>query len=415
MKKGDSMKINFLKLGALAVATLLIAFVAALGFGFIHFDPHTIAGLFGVGSGGAAVLGLGLTTGAAPGSAPQGGQNLYPFRENTRQKIGTAGNDLTYSLGGTQFLTLPKIGYVSKVFIRFNGTVTATSAGADTITYAKFGPWSVLRNIQLDLNSGKQTLFNLSGYELFLQNSIKRKSGRPDVIATDADFYAAPTTGSAVPLRFTLEIPVAVSDGQNFMTGLINLQAPELQMNLTLAFANALTDIGSNISTLSGTVQVAYQYYEVPDPSAVMQPYVALHKIISQPQAIGSTGDNIVEVPRGGQLMRIIHVLELNGAKSDSYDTQTLRLNKTQQVYRVDRWLAKFLIRERYGYTLPTGVICWDFQNAYDIPEESDARDMIDTERATTTESIVTVTSGATLGSNNNFIYTVREFIQVPV
>lgn len=342
----------------------------------------------------------------------QGARQVYPFRENTRQKIARVGQ-LTYSLGGQQFVTLPKIGYVAKIWLRFNGVITSTSAGADTITYAKFAPWSVIRNIQLDLNSGKQILFNCSGYELFLLNSIRRTSGRSDQ-QVSSDFYAAPTSGSAVPFRVTLEIPVSVSDGQNFMAGLINLQAPELQMNLTTTFANALTDIGTNISSLTGTVDVFYEYYEVPDPSIVMQPYVSLHKVISQSSPVTQTGENTVEIPRGGDLLRLIHILEANGARSDAYDSQRLRLNKTQDIYYFDRWVGKFRNRQMYGYDLPTGTIVWDFQNAWAIPEESDLRDTLDTERATTTESIVTVTSGTTLGSNNNFLHTVREFIQMP-
>ena len=342
----------------------------------------------------------------------QGQQTVYPFRENTRQTIGRVGS-MTYSLGGSQFVTLPKIGYVSKIWLRFNGVITSTSAGADTIAYAKFAPWSVIRNIQLDLNSGKQILFNLSAYELFMLNATRRTVGRADQNVS-SDFYAAPTSGSAVPFRVTLEIPVSVSDGQNFMAGLINLQAPELQMNLSLQFANALTDIGTNISSLTGTVDVFYQYYQVPDPSRVMQPYVALHKCISQSSPVTSTGENTVEIPRGGDLLRLLHVLEINGARSDAFDSQRLRLNKTQDLYFFDRWVAKYKNRQLYGFDLPTGSIVWDFQNAWAVPEESDLRDTIDTERATTTESIVTVTAGTTLGSNNNFLHTVREFIQMP-
>lgn len=391
----------------IGVMVLAVAVCAVTGYVPGPQDFGALAGIFG---GGGAVLGLGLTIGA-PGGNPQ--RQLFPFREHTRQKMNSVGT-LTYSLGGVQYLTLPKVGYLSKVYLRFNGVITSTTGGADTITYAKFGPWSVFRDIQLDLNSGKQVLCKLSGYELFLRNSIGKKSARPDQQA-DADFYAAPTTGSAVAFRQTVMIPVAVSDGMNFQVGLINLQAPELQCNLTVAFANALTDIGTNIASLTGTVDVAYEYYEVPDPTQVMQPPVVLHKLISQPQAVLSTGRNIVEIPRGGDLMRVIQVLELNGAKSDSYDSVECWLNKTQQIYKIDRWNLKYRERAYYGYNLPTGVAVWDFQNSWDHPEESDMRDVLDTEAVTTTEFYTNVTAGATLGSNNNFIHTVREFLQIPV
>jgi len=394
-----------------AVAVLMIAVASAFATGI--FGPETLTGLVSVITGGGIVGGLGLV--GAPGMPQAGGQpQLLPFRQNTRQKFASAGSDLTYGTGSSLSMTLPKVGYLSKIYIRFNGSITATSAGADTITYAKFGPWSVLRNINFNMNSGKQTLIDASGYEMFLHQSTRKKSGRTDQ-QTDSDFYAAPATGSAQAMRLTWEIPIAVSDGQNFAVGLVNLQAPELQATLNLTCAAALADIGSNISTLTGTFNVAYEYYEVPDPSRVSQPAIVVHKIISQATAVASTGDNRVEIPRGGTLLRVLQILECNGAKSDAYDSVEIILNKTQSMAKLDRWNAKFRNRQQYGYVLPTGVFCWDFQNAWDQCEESDLRDALDTERVTTTEFVTRVTAGTTLGTNNNFIYSVREFLQIPV
>jgi hypothetical protein len=336
-------------------------------------------------------------------------RTLLPFRQNTRQKQAVVNNAITYSLGGRGFVTLPPIGYLSKIFVRFNGSVTY-SAGS---TAAKFAPYSIFNNIRLDLNGNKHILCDVSGFQLFLYNSLRRKNGRLDQ-NTDADNYVYPVAAGPLPLVFTLEIPVAVSDGQNFMNGLINLQAPELQCNLSIQFLSALTDLGTNITALSGTVDIVYEYYEVPDPSQVMQPYTGLHKILSQIDTIAGTGENKMTVPRGGKLMRMFHVLELNGARSDAWDTKELRLNNSQQVYYVPRWCGKHQARQLYGFYLPTGVIVWDFVNAWGIPEESDQRDILNTEIVTTTESRIVVTAGTTLGSNNNFLHTVREIFQVP-
>lgn len=74
--------------------------------------------------------------------------------------------------------------------------------------------------------------------------------------------------------------------------------------------------------------------------------------------------------------------------------------------------MQKILQRERYGYNLPTGVIVKDFAYALQHPEESDLRDAINTEMVTTTDAIVQVSSGATLGSNNNFLTSIREILQ---
>ncbi len=386
-----------------AVVGLLLAVAAVFAF-----DVPIVKAAIGFGTAGAAGLGMAM---AAPGMSPVQSDRpqVLPFRQNTRQKMNTVAGTMTYSLGGRQQITLPQIGYLSRIYLRFNGTLTFSGAA----TAAKFAPYSIFNRIQVDLNSNKQVLVDASGYQLFLLNSLRRKNGRLDQ-GTDSDFYVFPSSGSAQTFRATLEIPIAVSDGNNFMNGLINLQAPELQCNVTVSFATALTDIADTVTAATGSVDVVYEYYEVPDPSQVQQPFLGLHKILSQTEALVGTGENRHKVPRGGKILRLVHILECNGAKSDAYDQQEMVLNNSQSLYQIPKWNAKFRNRQMYGYTLPTGTIVWDFMNAYDICEESDQRDVLNTERVTTTESIITVTSGTTFGTNNNFLHTLREIYQVP-
>ena len=331
---------------------------------------------------------------------------LLPFRPNTRQKRLKVGSQ-AFALGGSVNMTLPEIGYLSRVFLFFDGSVTYSAAS----TPADLAPYSLFKRVLLTLNNSATDIFNTSGFGLFLVNSVNTKVGRLDV-NPDADFYAYPVSGSAQ--RFTLgaEIPVSLSQGFNFEAGLINLQSPEVQCQLNIDFANALTDIGNNITALTGTIHVYYEYYEVPNPTQVMQPPVVLHRIIEQTQPVSNTGDNIYTLPRGGNLMRLLHVLRLNGARSDSYDESSIRFNQSETIYKEERRLQKILQRERYGLNLPTGVIAKDFSYALQHPEESDMRDSINTEMITTTDSIVTVSSGATLGSNNNYLTSIREILQ---
>ncbi len=386
--------------------------VAAMAFSAILFGvpewAETAMAVLGFGTSAAGAISVAMLGGApAPAAASNA---VLPFRQNTRRKATQVAGNMQFSLGGREFVKLPEIGYLSKIILQFDGKYSTSSAS----TPAKFAPWSLFSNIRVDLNSDKHILCDASGYQLFLLNCTRRKSGRPDQQA-DADFYSYPTgSGNDQILRATIEIPIAISDGQNFMNGLINLQAPELQCNLNVQFASALTDIGNNITALSGNVNVVYEYYQVPDPSRVQQPYLALHKILSQTETLAGTGENIHKVARGGKLLRLIHTLEINGARSDAYDTQEIRLNNAETVYKIPRWAAKYNNRQMYGYNLPTGTIVWDFMNAYAIPEESDQRDVFNTEDITTTESRIVVTPGTTFGSNNNFLHTLREVYQVP-
>jgi len=186
---------------------------------------------------------------------------LLAFRPNTRQKrlkIGT----FDYSLGGSKSLLLPEVGYLARVWLYFVGTVTYSSG----TTAADLAPYSLFKRIQVTLNNSATDIFNCSGFSTFLINSILTKMGRLDQQA-DSNFYAFPLSGSAQAFVLGVQIPISLSQGMNFEAGLINLQAPEVQCQLNVDFHSALTDIGTNITTLSGTCHAYYEYYEVPSPA----------------------------------------------------------------------------------------------------------------------------------------------------
>jgi hypothetical protein len=333
-------------------------------------------------------------------------QQLLAFRPNTRQKrlkIGT----FDYTMGGSKSLLLPEVGYLARVWLFFVGSITYSAAGV----MADLAPYSLFRRIQVTLNNSATDIFNVSGFGTFLINSILTKKGRLDQDA-DAGYYAAPLSGSAQPFVLGLQIPISMSQGMNFEAGLINLQAPEVQCQLNVDFHGALTDIGTNITALTGTCHAYYEYYEVPSPAQVMQPAVVLHRWLEQTQPVNNTGEVIYTVPRGGNMLRLLQILRLNNARADSYDEVLLRFNQSETVYKQEQRWMKILQRERYGYNLPVGVISNDWAYALQHPEESDLRDAINTEMVTTTDGIVTVSSGASLGTNNNFLTSIREILQ---
>lgn len=341
-----------------------------------------------------------------------GGQRVAPFRWNTRERIKKVGT-ITYPTGGGDGtpLTLPSIGMLARILLVYEGTLTFSS----TTTYANYGIWGHLKRIKLQLNNAAQDLCDVSGFGLFLLNSISRKVGKIDETSgLDTGLYAAPTSGSTQNVRFALEIPVNQSEGMNFEAGLINLQAPEVQCTLNVTFASSTADIASLITGITGTVHVYYTYFEVPDPTAVMIPPVVLHKIVEQQQSFSATGDVIYTVPRAGKISRMIQIVNVNGARSNAYDYQKLKLQQSDTVYDREQRLVQLQHRLRYGVAAQTGVIVSDFSQGYGINEETDARDWFDSERTTTMESVIGITSGTSLGSSNNTIQTIREFIQVP-
>lgn len=90
-----------------------------------------------------------------------------------------------------------------------------------------------------------------------------------------------------------------------------------------------------------------------------------------------------------------------------------MKFNKTDTVYQIDRQWERVWERLNYGLNPIDGIIYHDLWHAADGVSNGDTRDAVDAEELSTLESIVTVTSGATLGSNNNFLTAVRRIIQM--
>jgi hypothetical protein len=234
-----------------------------------------------------------------------------------------------------------------------------------------------------------------------------------------------------------LWIPIAANFGPQFHIGLLNLQAPEIRFTLQLTFtpnpaaAASLADVyvTAHTQTIGGNVFVYYRYYEVPNPAKVTLPPRILHRLLEDRTPVLAVGDNTYLVPRQGLALQIIHNFVINGVVDPTATNITGRrlvFNKTDTAYRQDYIVDRINNRLFYGLTpgapavangaytndLRAGAYIWDFFIANLSPSSGDLRDVIDTEALSTLESILTVNSAATLGSNNNFIDTVRRITQ---
>lgn len=352
-------------------------------------------------------------------------KQLMPFRIDTRQKIAKVGQ-IPFSVSGVQSLRLPSTGYLSSLYLRFSGTIT-NSAAITSGNVAQYAPYSLLKNINLNINSGQQQLVNCSGWSLYLLSRMRYGNKLPFAFNASANGkanYSFPSDSGTNNFYFTLEIPVSVSDGQNFSLGLINLQAPELECVLETTFASNLSVISSVTTAVTGVVEVFYKYYEVPNPQTTELPPPILHKILENSYSVNSTGLQTIEIPRGGRILRLANNIQLNGVRSNDWTNVGIQLNKTYTVYDKPRWLCGyeetvFAADNAASDTSPQGLIVGeipvDLMRAWNINEESDIRDTLNTERATTTDLLVTVADNATLGANNNFITVAREILQIPV
>ena len=345
-------------------------------------------------------------------SMTTGQQALLPFRSGTRQKFYQM-NPMTYAAGQTLTQIFPQVGMLSQVFITVDGTITYSSTG----TLADQGPWNLFSRMQILSNIGSAVLVDLTGFGAYLvQQLIGGVAYRPDVAGAgsttaSSQIYVFPLVGTAATFKLSYCLPVAANDGLNFDTGLINLQSPQTQVTLSLT-CGQLTDPASLVTAIVATITVGYMYYEVPDTTIFQLPPLSLVRTLQDQIVVATTGEQVYTLPPMGTILQVIHILTLNGARSDSLDYGFVRFNKTDTVYKM--WLSaqRQLERLRYGLNPIVGTWYWDFWHAYGQVSEGDVRDAIDSEKISTLDMGLAVSSGATLGSNNNTQSTIRRLVQ---
>lgn len=341
-------------------------------------------------------------------------KQLLPFRSGTRQrnfKVGTI--PYATSSQGTP-LNIPQVGMLSRIVCQLRGTITYSAPGA----LSDQGPWNILSRLQLLTNIGAANIYDCSGYGAFTIMRTLVDGWSPELagfgasLTPNADIHTFPLSGAAQAYVLTYEVPVGINDGGNFETGLINLQAPETRVQLVAQFG-ALLDPATLVTATTGNLHVYYEYYEIGDLNTFALPPLALVRWLEENQSITAVGDNVYTVPRMGAVANLIHVITLNAARSDSIDSMAIKFNKTDQVYTRERQWARVEERRLYGVLPTVGVQYWDWFHAYGGVNKGDTRDTIDSEALTTLESIVTVSTAAVLGANNNNLKTIRRIFQV--
>lgn len=343
--------------------------------------------------------------------AIQQARTLLPFRYATRQRIQpvpiTSGG--TFSENGTFTITLPRVGFLSKIYLRLAGTYNTDAS----VTPALHSPWDIVRNIRVNCNVGAATIYSTSGYSNWLLQTLNAR-GQGAVSDGSSLVYAFPTSASGTGLNFvaTYVIPISANDNEQFNIGLINLQAPELTVTVEGIYNTVANGLGSGFSQFSASLSCAYEYYELPDPNVAEYPPIIFHRILEDTQQITAAGDQTITIPREGILYRIVHISEVNSTCVNPSRAQ-LRFNKVDTVYDVSRWVLDAKLQSLYSRTggMGTGITIWELWGAEGDPARGDNRDMISSEALSTLESILTIDSSPA-GSVNRII-TLREFAQI--
>lgn len=335
------------------------------------------------------------------------------FRDETNirfQRVGTIPfNPSTQA----QSLRLPPVGFLGYLHLYLYGTISYSSAG----TLADLGPWNIINRLVLNTNLNFNQAINVDGFHAYLASYQYMYGFRPDRAGVGdttprANNYAFPLSGSTQPVRLHWMIPMWLNDGQNFESGCLLLQSEQTYVTVDIQWG-ALADIASNISAHNLNLDVYYEFASVTDPRMSAHPPLMITKWVQDTFQVSNTGDNIITLPRQGILLSMYHTVQLNGARSDAIDKFLWRYSKADYSHEIPGAMMSLRNRAKQGVEFPTGVFLWQFFQSMGLPSMGDLRDAIDTDPVPSIDSILTINSGATLGSNNNRIYSLRRILQL--
>lgn len=203
---------------------------------------------------------------------------------------------------GQMEVPIPRTGYLSRIWVRFNGTLDNTGSSAGTAGYR--APWSLLQSARLNVNGNLYPLA-ADGYGFEMLSRLMRPGYQDDS-----------QMGVAVgnnTIEFTTQLPVTVTDAN--MSGILWAGNPETTIILELLWRSA-TDPAffSGTATLTGTVEVWAESFlfsgneTKPDISM-------LHNFTVVSQNLPGTGEQYITLPTLNQVyLRIFHVIENDGA-----------------------------------------------------------------------------------------------------
>jgi hypothetical protein len=332
-----------------------------------------------------------------------------PFRQGSRQRkrqslttqsIAGGGN----ALGGVASFTLDKVGMLNYLLIRVTATVTLGAAGA----FATNGPWSIVRRIRTDLNLSNMNLVDCDGRMIY---DLSRSMFRGWAFDGGGNYtpsplvFSAPVANGANLWNLWYFVPISANPGSDYDTGLINLQAPEVQCNVRVELAGAGADFVTNFTSLTLTNVECHQcYFSSLDPRAVILPLGQVIRTVQFTQAIPAVGENIYTVERQGKILNSIIRVVANGARTDGIDRIQIVSNINDTMYDETAAFNAAEYERDYSLPKPVGIFYKDFWHAREDPSMGDGRDLINLEVLTTYQKKVFVSAGTVLGAGNNFL-----------
>jgi len=339
--------------------------------------------------------------------------SLTPFDAATRQTKRSYGSISLPSGSGVPF-SMPKTGFLGKITLNLAGTMTVTLGGGTAVLDTLLGPWGILNRIILSINGSKQ-VYNTDGlmsYGLLntLGQGLTPNDGlNPTPEGHAASVYAAGVAAGANVWALPFVIPVAPNDDE-LLGGFINMY-DALQASLTLTTPGAMYSTvagvapilvtGAAVASFAGNANVTAETFDIPSEQlGAVPPGGFLHVVNQAQQGVSNTGEQTIKIENDGVYLQILHHLGLNGAgTSTNFDRLALGSQFSYKHYDMEKAFVLWEQRMRYKRDLPAGFL--DHALFYQgLVNLGGWRDVFDAATVADFRSFLTISSGATLGTN---------------
>jgi len=355
------------------------------------------------------------------------------FNAATRQNF-VPGPVFTFPSAQTNLVLtqpIPQTGYGAAINILVQGTTTTAAASSTTAANTDYPPppFNYLKRIRLYNNQGLD-LFNISGYGLYLWDTVQRSHFDPAIIQTGqfiggftptvfSRYFKAPSSiGASATDTWTAMYRLCIAWGENLQAGMQLLQDQSVQYLLELT-CGAPSDIyGATTGTvsLSSVVTTEVELFSVP-PSPADQPRLNYTQVVLedlQTSGFSAGADLNYKIIPGNILCNVIHELAV-GATLQPFspaNITNLKLDYSQVQVPYNPGKAEFTYfrqRRLYGKDLAPAVVCHELQSPNGFPELKGGRDLLNLAQLTDANSKIGIASGAS--TTNAQLRTIRTML----
>ncbi len=305
----------------------------------------------------------------------------------------------------TQYLDIPKVEFLSEIWLDFTLTNTIVLGGGSAALKVQ-GPHSYVKTASLTLNGylnlGTVSPFTLSGFLSYILNKIDRPQY--------TDNFTAGVANGANAWTFHLRIPITVSDAN--LAGIIWTGNPAASLRLAVTFGTETDAITLGAPATATFSAMSCKVRTVTFQTAQGEGFdiFALHGITQQAQNIVATGVQTVQLPPGNLYLRIIHAIRNNSVYAAALLSQgQLEFqNYADPITYPDesRWLN--LQRWRYLTDLPAGAY------TFDLFWTRTLRDAIDTKNMNLITSKITVPSTVVVAATADITTAIEQYLRIP-